>query len=319
MAKTGSNSLLAPSETNENCDIVSQFSRDFYIDKDKIAALTDDEVVKRYLVAKQIGTAAREVRIAFFTDMQRRFKNYTKKRDGIPTLECAFEDYGMNYDTERQAVYRERQRIKEDANQLLPKRDEAKYPQFADGAEAVVKDNGHFVTVVHDNVTTNDVLTDEIVEGDVPVRREYKRVDLCSIAEYLAQADKKSKKQQRLDDEAADNAYYADRYFDLLGILLNAPQDATAEDIIGKMKAEAELAHQSLTGEQAKRIKVPHFPKRKGPTIDDARKTILKLKGEIKVLKSKVPKTKQPTVKTAEPPFNEGKIAEYKSDNSAAA
>lgn len=113
---------------------------------------------------------------------------------------------------------------------------------------------------MHDNVTTNDVLADEIVEGDVPVRREYKRADLCSIAEHLAQEDKKSKKQQRLDDKAADNAYYADRYFDLLGILLNAPKDAAAEDIIGKMKAEAELAHQSLTGEQAKRIKVPHFP-----------------------------------------------------------
>jgi hypothetical protein len=209
----------------------------------------------------------------------------------------------MNYDTERQAIYRERQRIKEDANPLLRKRDEAKYPQFADGAEAVVKANGHFVTVVHDNVTTNHVLADEIVEGDVPVRREYKRADLCSIAEYLAQADKKSKKQRRLDDKAADNAYYAKRYFDLLGILLNAPKDATAEDIIGKMKAEAELAHRSLTGEQAKRIKVPRFPKRKGPTIDDARKTILKLKGEIKALKSKVPKTKQPTVKIAEPRF----------------
>lgn len=96
-----SNVPLAPSETNEKCDIVSQFSQDFYIDKDEIAALTDDEVVKRYLIAKQIGTTAREVRITFFTDMQRRFKNYTKKRDGIPTLECAFEDYGMNYDTER--------------------------------------------------------------------------------------------------------------------------------------------------------------------------------------------------------------------------
>jgi hypothetical protein len=61
MAKTDSNSPLAPSETNENCDIVSQFSQDFSIDKDKIAALTDEEVVKRYLVAKQIGTALQEL------------------------------------------------------------------------------------------------------------------------------------------------------------------------------------------------------------------------------------------------------------------
>jgi glycogen debranching enzyme len=247
---------MATTTTNENRDIVSQFSQDFSIDKDKIAALTDAEVVKRYLDAKQIGTAARKRRIAFFEDMQRRFKNYKKKRNGIPTLECAFEDYGMDYNNERQAVYRERQRIKEDANpQSTKTRDEAKLPQSADGAEVIVKANGHPVTVVHDNVTTDNVLVDEETLGEPPVRKKYKRKDLCSQAEYGAAQAKKTRKQQSLADEAAANAYYADRYFDLLGFLLNVPKDATAEEIIAKMKAEAEVAYQSLDAERAKRIK----------------------------------------------------------------
>lgn len=275
-----------------NCDIVTVLP-DVWLDAEKIKLLTDVELVQHYSKSVQIGRMAREVRITFFDEMCRRFKNYTKKREGIPTLECAFSDYGLNYDTERQAVYREKKRLQEDLTPNLPNKKEETQPPFKEG-EMVFPFGKNTATVVHDRSTTGNVLVDEVASGDVdnPVRKEYKRGDLITLAEKLAQDEeatdstkKKSKKQALLDQEAVDNAYYADRYFALLGLLLNAPKDTPADIIIKTMQREAEAAHSHLDAEQAKRIKTPKLVK---PPKVDPETTNAKLREQVAELKREV-------------------------------
>jgi hypothetical protein len=68
---------------------------------------------------------------------------------------------------------------------------------------------------------------------------------------------KKSSRQQPVDIKEATNAHYADRYLALIGLLNNAPKEATPEQIVATMRAEAEAAYQDLDAELAKRIKIP--------------------------------------------------------------
>jgi hypothetical protein len=184
---TDSATEMTTTTTNENCDIVSQFSQEIWIEGDKIKKLTDDDIVKRYSAAVTIGRMARDIRIVFFDEMCRRFKNYTKKREGVPTLECAFSDYGLNYDSERQAVYREKKRLLEDLQPQPQEKEEKVLPQFADGAEVVVKATGHPFKVEHDNVTADKVVGEETMEDDgLEVRAEYKREELIAKDESEA-------------------------------------------------------------------------------------------------------------------------------------
>ncbi|MGA3104549.1 MAG: hypothetical protein ABSD53_08720 [Terriglobales bacterium] len=69
--------------------------------------------------------------------------------------------------------------------------------------------------------------------------------------------DKSGKPGPALNMEEANNAYLADRYLFMIGLLANAPKDASPQEIIATMQEEAVVAHQDLDGETAKRIKVP--------------------------------------------------------------
>jgi hypothetical protein len=66
-----------------------------------------------------------------------------------------------------------------------------------------------------------------------------------------------------LNTKEAANAYYADRCMSMIALLTNAPADASAQEIIATMKAEAEAAHQDLDPELAKKIRIPRLVKPK--------------------------------------------------------
>jgi hypothetical protein len=59
--------------------------------------------------------------------------------------------------------------------------------------------------------------------------------------------------------KAATNAHYAERYWSMVVLLTNAPKDASPQQIIATMQAEAEVAHQELDAETAQRIRVPQL------------------------------------------------------------
>jgi hypothetical protein len=65
----------------------------------------------------------------------------------------------------------------------------------------------------------------------------------------------------RLDIRSATNAHYADRYLNLIGLLINAPKDTSPEQIVATMRAEAESAYEDLDAEVAAKIKVPKLAK----------------------------------------------------------
>ena len=60
-----------------------------------------------------------------------------------------------------------------------------------------------------------------------------------------------------LDMKQLTTAHYADRYMAMVGLLTNAPKDATPQEIIATMRAEAEVAYEQLDAETAAKIKVP--------------------------------------------------------------
>ncbi len=103
-----------------------------------------------------------------------------------------------------------------------------------------------------------------------------------------------------LDMKEAANAHYADRYHELIGLLTNAPKDATPQDIFATMQAAAESAHQDLTSELAKRIKVPRLVKPDPPAnkkvLDEQQRRISQLEEEIARTKKEGEAAKQRVV-----------------------
>ncbi len=197
----------------------------------------------------------------------------------------AFASIGVRYEAARKLVYRdEKKRELEriavkyaltDGSNKKPK------PQFADGA-AVFAPSGNVATVVHDDEKSGKVVVDEVFAGDPdkPQRREYQRADLVLVTDRIAGA-KVSKRQQRIDDKLARLSYFADQYFSIVGVLLNAPKDVTPEDIIAKMKAEAEHDYASLDADEAKLIKPIKWPKPKGTTVEALQSKIGKLESKL--------------------------------------
>jgi hypothetical protein len=90
-----------------------------------------------------------------------------------------------------------------------------------------------------------------------------------------------SKPKPTLDMKEASNAYLADRYLAMVGLLANAPKDASPQEIVATMQAEAVAAHQDLDAETAAKIRVPELalPKIAEQVADDPR--IVELEKEV--------------------------------------
>jgi hypothetical protein len=117
---------------------------------------------------------------------------------------------------------------------------------------------------------------------------------LIDIAEQTAlaeqtgeDADKNEKggsvRSGKLDMRATRNAFYADRYLSMVGLLTNAPPDATPPQIIATMQQEAITAHQDLDAQTARQIRVPRLVKVVERTWEDReiRRIAVKISSQI--------------------------------------
>jgi hypothetical protein len=81
---------------------------------------------------------------------------------------------------------------------------------------------------------------------------------------------KKSKKSPRINMKAATNAHYAERYLRMVGLLTNAPKDASPQQIIETMRADAQSAYEDLDEEMAKKIQIPKLVAVKPDPLEEA-------------------------------------------------
>jgi hypothetical protein len=83
-------------------------------------------------------------------------------------------------------------------------------------------------------------------------------------------------------------AHLAERYMAMVGLLTNAPKDATPQEIIATMRAEAEAAYEELDAEIAQKIRVPKLVKLPDPDYTNLENGIQALKAENDSLKQRL-------------------------------
>jgi hypothetical protein len=91
-----------------------------------------------------------------------------------------------------------------------------------------------------------------------------------------------------LDMKQLTTAHLADRYMAMVGLLTNAPKDATPQEIIATMRAEAETAYEELDAEMAQKIRVPKLVKLPDPDYANLKNEIQALKAENDSLKQRL-------------------------------
>jgi hypothetical protein len=91
-----------------------------------------------------------------------------------------------------------------------------------------------------------------------------------------------------LDMKQLTTAHLADRYMAMVGLLTNAPKDATPQEIIATMRAEAEAAYEELDAEIAQKIRVPKLVKLPDPDYTNLENGIQALKAENDSLKQRL-------------------------------
>jgi hypothetical protein len=96
----------------------------------------------------------------------------------------------------------------------------------------------------------------------------------------LAESGKEDDGRPQLDMKEATNAHYADRYLSMIGLLTNAPKDASPQEIIATMREEAETAYEELDAEMAQKIRVPTLVKLPDPDYANLKNGITALKAE---------------------------------------
>ena len=99
---------------------------------------------------------------------------------------------------------------------------------------------------------------------------------------------KKGGRRKRIDMKVATNAHYADRYMAMVGLLTNAPKDATPQEIIATMQQEAQAAYEELDAEMAQKIRVPKLVKLPDPDYTNLKNGIQALKAENDSLKQRL-------------------------------
>jgi hypothetical protein len=85
-----------------------------------------------------------------------------------------------------------------------------------------------------------------------------------SLLQVAQDAENGNSQRTKLDMKQATDAYFADRFKAMVGLLTNAPKDATLPDVLHTLQAEAQEAYEDLDSEVAKRIKIPKLAKPPG-------------------------------------------------------
>ena len=240
------------------------------------------------------GCGIRKVMIEVFESIRAEFKTYEKKRpEGMPTVENAFRQRGLSYQTIYHAIRREKERRSEDAQ------------FFAEIKALASTKNIHGLDVTDDDLPVNTtVITEEgrraavlkasdknAPEGERSVEIVYdddgtstyvKRGSLITLAEKeeaKAAAKAAAKGDGKKNDEAAETKriaaaaakadaalksadFYAAQYFALVALINSLPKEMTPADFAETVDDNLRVAVAAMNAEEAKRLKPlpPTFP-----------------------------------------------------------
>jgi hypothetical protein len=61
----------------------------------------------------------------------------------------------------------------------------------------------------------------------------------------------------KIDAQASKNAYYADRYKEVIALMTNKPKDAKPEEVLALIEANAICAYEDMDADEAKSLRVP--------------------------------------------------------------
>ena len=238
------------------------------------------------------GYGLRKVLCEVFESIRAEFKTYKKDRAGMPTVEEAFKQRGLDYKTVYSAIQREKDRRAEDAQFFAEINAEASTKNIH-GLDVTDNDLPIGTKVVFGDGTKGQVLTagektapdaepsfEVVTEEGTAV--QVKRGDLVTLASLI-----EAKAQAKAAKEAAKNSpeavaketariaaaaakedaalkssdFYKEQYFQLLSLINAAPKEMTPTEFAQTVNDNLRVAYESLNAEEAKLIKpAPQFP-----------------------------------------------------------
>jgi len=257
--------------------------------KPDIKDMTLDE---KFTCLKQcfaFGYGVRKVLCEVFESIRAEFKTYKKDRAGMPTVEEAFKQRGLDYKTVYSAIQREKDRRAEDAQFFAAIKAEQSTKNIH-GVDITDNDLPVGTKVILSDGTKGQVLTagDKAAPGaelsfevvtEEGTAVQVKRGGLVTLAEK--EAEKAAKKAARESDPEAEKKktdriaaaaakedaalksadLYKEQYFSLVALINGAPKEMTPAEFAQTVNDNLRLAYESLNAEEAKLIKpAPQFP-----------------------------------------------------------
>jgi hypothetical protein len=244
------------------------------------------------------GYGVRKVLCQVFEAIRTEFKTYTKNRAGMPTVEQAFAERGLNYKTIYSAIQREKDRRTEDAQFFAAIKAQASTNNIHGlditdddlppvGTKVILGDGtqGQVLAIgqkaAPDSEPSLEIITEEgravqIKRGDLITFAEKEAAKAAERAEKVAKAleaqDDGGKREEsktkriaaaaaKADHAAKSDAFYAAQYFNLLAMINSAPKEFSRSEFTQSVMEQLQVAYEAL-GEDAQRVsRVQHlFP-----------------------------------------------------------
>ncbi len=264
--------------------------------KPDIKDMTLDEKFACLKQCVAYGHGLRKVLCEVFEAIRAEFKTYAKDRAGMPTVEEAFKQRGLNYHTIYSAIQRENDRRAEDAQFFAAIKAEQSTSNIhgvditdADlpaGTQVVLSDGtkGQVLTTGEGNAPDSEPSFEVVTEEGTAV--QVKRGELITLAEKKAaktaakaakeaakntpEARKKAEEKEtariaaaaaKEDAQLKSSDFYKEQYFQLLSLINSAPKEMTPAEFAQTVNDNLRVAYESLNAEEAKLIKpAPQFP-----------------------------------------------------------
>lgn len=258
--------------------------------KPDIGSMTLDEKFGCLKQCFAYGYGLRKVLCQVFEAIRTEFKTYTKNRAGMPTVEQAFAQRGLNYKTIYSAIQREKDRRTEDALFFAAIKAQASTNNIHGlditdddlppvGTKVILGDGtqGQVLAIgqktAPDSERSFEVITEEgfavqIKRGDLITFAEKEAARAAERAEKVAKAleaqDDGGKREEaktkriaaaaaKADHAAKSNAFYAAQYFNLIAMINSAPKEFTASQFAQSVMEQLYAAYEAL-GEDAQRV-----------------------------------------------------------------
>jgi hypothetical protein len=266
--------------------------------------MTLDQKFETLKQGLSIVGGVRKVLVEVFESIVASVKTYAKNREGMPTVEEAFKQRGMNYKTIDSQIRRERERRLEYAQFYAAIKAEAaalKAQESQDNINGldlsdddlppvnteVVLNGGRKGVILAQGVMDGGKSAEVYLEDDgtTEIVKASDLVTLASVVERKAAAKAAKKAAQENspeaeqdktdcivaaaaeeDDALKSSDFYADQYFALVALIKAAPKEMTPAEFAQTVNDNLRAAADAMNAEEAKRLKPapPMLPSFKG-------------------------------------------------------